>query len=55
MTARSCRSACGSPTKTPKRPWALAADWVAESIADRISLEWNGVADARFNANALGG
>jgi heme-degrading monooxygenase HmoA len=34
---------------------ALAADWVAENIADRISLEWNGVADALFNANALGG
>jgi heme-degrading monooxygenase HmoA len=33
---------------------ALAADWVAENIADRISLEWNGVADALFNANALG-
>ena len=33
---------------------ALAADWVAEHIADRISLEWNGVADALFNANALG-
>jgi heme-degrading monooxygenase HmoA len=33
---------------------ALAADWVAENIADRISLEWNSVADALFNANALG-
>ena len=33
---------------------ALAADWVAENIADRIALEWNGVADTLFNANALG-
>jgi heme-degrading monooxygenase HmoA len=33
---------------------ALAADWVAENIADRITLEWNGVGDALFNANALG-
>ncbi len=33
---------------------ALAADWVSENIADRISLEWNGVGDALFNANALG-
>jgi heme-degrading monooxygenase HmoA len=33
---------------------ALAADWVADNIADRITLEWNGVGDALFNANALG-
>ena len=26
----------------------------AENMEDRISLEWNGVADAIFNANALG-
>ena len=34
---------------------ALAADWVRDNIADRISLEWNGVADVLFNANAFGG
>jgi heme-degrading monooxygenase HmoA len=33
---------------------ALAADWVAKNIADRITLDWNGVGDALFNANALG-
>jgi hypothetical protein len=33
---------------------ALAADWMSEHIADRIAREWNGVADALFNANALG-
>jgi heme-degrading monooxygenase HmoA len=33
---------------------ALARDWVAENMEGRISLEWNGVADAIFNANALG-
>ncbi len=34
---------------------ALAASWVTDNIADRISLEWNGVADVLFNSNALGG
>ena len=34
---------------------ALAADWVRDNIAERISLEWNGVADVLFNANAFGG
>ena len=33
----------------------LAKDFVADKMADLISLEWNGVADALFNANALGG
>ena len=53
MTRTSCRSAFGSPIGTLKAV-ALAADWVSENIADRISLEWNGVGDALFNANALG-
>jgi uncharacterized protein YcbX len=33
---------------------ALAADWVKEHMASRISLEWNAVGDALFNANAFG-
>ena len=33
---------------------ALARDFVADQMADRISLEWSGVADVIFNANALG-
>ena len=32
----------------------LARDFVAENMANRISLEWSGVGDAMFNANALG-
>lgn len=34
---------------------ALAAEWVAENLADRVSLEWSGVGDAMFNAGAFMG
>ena len=33
----------------------LAKDFVAENMADLISLETSSVADVLFNANALGG
>ena len=32
---------------------ALAAEWVAKNLADRVSLEWSGVGDALFNAGAF--
>jgi heme-degrading monooxygenase HmoA len=32
---------------------ALAADWVAANIADRVMLTWTSVGDALFNANAF--
>jgi heme-degrading monooxygenase HmoA len=32
---------------------ALAAEWVAENLADRVSLEWSSVGDAMFNAGAF--
>ena len=41
--------------KDAEEATALAADFVAENLADRISLEWNGVADALFNADAFTG
>ena len=34
---------------------ALAAEWVADNLADRVSLEWSGVGDAMFNAGAFAG
>jgi heme-degrading monooxygenase HmoA len=40
--------------KDAEEATGLAKDFVAENMADLISLEWNGVADAMFNANALG-
>lgn len=40
--------------KDAEEATALAKDFVAEQLADRVSLEWSGVADAMFNANALG-
>ncbi|MEX2267447.1 MAG: hypothetical protein WEA75_02040 [Acidimicrobiia bacterium] len=40
--------------KDAEEATALAKDFVAEKMAGRISLEWSGVADAIFNANALG-
>ena len=33
----------------------LAKDFVAEHMEGRIAIEWQGVADAIFNANAFGG
>ena len=40
--------------KDAEEATALARDFVADQMADRISLEWSGVGDAIFNANALG-
>lgn len=39
--------------KDAEEATALAKGFVAENMAERISLEWSGVADAMFNANAL--